>query len=144
MRLNRRLGLLALVLLLLVGGALAFDHRFLSMASFRNRPIVALFVYAPTLVFGGLALAQSCRRKLWPAFAFGAGLVATGLFHQAVAAESYGNPGYMIPGGHLVAPLFSGVAYSVSFLVAWVIVRVSRNRQERDRGLASKRLDPSE
>ena len=91
---------------------------------------MAIYIYAPTVLFAILGTVQLFRGRLWPAAAFAMGLVATGLFHQQVVGDSYGNPGYMIPAGHIAAPLVSGVAYAVCFLGAWALVRVWKRREK--------------
>lgn len=116
----------ALIILLLLGVSLAFDSRFLPVSALRNNLAFAIFVYLPTLAFAGIALWQLLRRRLWPAAAFTVGLAGTGVWHQLVADASYGNPGYMVPTGHMMAPAVSMVAYCLAFIVAWLIVKASR------------------
>ena len=105
---------------------MAFDRRFVSFAVFRSNPLFVLLIYAPSALFGTVALVQLIRSRIWPAAAFSGGLIGTGIIHQAVADQSYGNPGYMVPIGHLAAPVASLVAYSACFLIAWLAVKVSR------------------
>jgi len=124
MRLNRWLIFAALVLLVLLGAYFSFDHRFVPLSDLTDRPVFVAFIYAPTAFFATIGAIQFYRKRTWPAVAFTAGLIGTGLFHQFVIGVSYGNPGYMIASGHIVAPLVSIVAYSISFLVAWGIARV--------------------
>ena len=126
MRVFRWLFLGAIAVLIMLGADLAFDRRFVPLAGFWNRPLYAILIYAPTAVFATVALIQVFRRRLWPAAAFSAGLIGTGVFHQWVASQSYNNPGYMFPTGHLAAPVVSVVAYSTSFLVAWLVIKVFR------------------
>ncbi len=58
--------------------------------------------------------------------AFAVGLMCTGLFHQFVASEAYGNPGYMAGTGHIAAPVVSLVAYLAAFLGGWAVAGATR------------------
>ena len=129
MRLDRRLSIPALVLLGLLGATLAFDQRFVSLSELRHKPSMVAYIYGPTAFFAVLGVIQILRGRFWPAMAFAAGLVGTGMFHQYVIGMSHGNPGYMFPGGHIVAPLVSVAAYSISLLGAWGLARVSQRRR---------------
>jgi len=124
MRFNRWLIGPALILLVLFGATLAFDRRFVPLSDLKNIPIFVAFIYAPTAFFAIIGAIQFYRKRIWPALAFAAGLIGTGLFHQSVIDVSYGNPGYMVATGHIFAPLVSIAAYSISFLAAWGIARV--------------------
>ena len=118
----------AIIPLVLIGTDLAFDKRFVPLSVLRSHPLFAIVIYVPTVLFLFLSLAQLIRHRLWPAIAFTFGLIGTGLFHQWVAAGSYGNPGYMVPIGHLAAPLVSLAAYLSSFLAIWLIVKLFASR----------------
>ena len=126
MRIKRRFVIPALAFLILVGLAMAFDQKFVSFSDMRRKPLMGIFIYSPTALFALIGLLQFLRGRTWPAVAFTAGLIGTGLFHQYVIGFSYGNPGYMFPSGHIVAPIVSVAAYSVSLLGAWGIVRASQ------------------
>lgn len=126
---DRKYAIAALVLLVLLGVVLAFDTRFVSLSELRHKPSMALYIYAPSAFFAVLGVIQIIRGRFWPAVAFAAGLIGTGLFHQYVIGMSHGNPGYMFPGGHIVAPLVSVAAYSISLLGAWGLARVSQRRR---------------
>lgn len=130
MPLNRKQAVPALALLVLLGAALAFDRRFISLSELRHRPAMVAFVYAPTAFFAVLGVIQWLRGRFWPAVAFAAGLVGTGLFHQYVVGMSHGNPGYMFPAGHIVAPLVSLAAYSISLLGVWVVAKALQHKRE--------------
>ena len=129
MRITRWLIFGVVVLLLLFGAALAFDRRFVPLSDVIYNPLFVALIYAPTAIFSTISLIQLRRGRTWPAIAFTAGLIGTGSFHQSVIDISYGNPGYMIPSGHLGAPVVSVIAYSVSFLVIWCIVRVGNSER---------------
>jgi len=131
MTMSRRFAIPALALLVLLGGAMAFDRRFVSLVDVRQKPAMAIYIYAPTAFFAILAAIQLFRGRLWPGVAFAVGLMVTGMFHQYVAGMSHGNPGYMFPGGHIVAPIVSGLAYLVCFLAAWAGVRASQRKRRR-------------
>jgi len=92
---------------------------------------MVVYIYAPTAFFAALGVIQLFRGRLWPAVAFTAGLIGTGLFHQYVIGTSHGNPGYMFPGGHIVAPLVSIAAYAISLLGAWGIARVFQRKGDK-------------
>jgi len=132
MRIKKRFIVPALALPILFGLAMAFDQQFVSSSDMRNKPIMGIVLYSPTVLFAFIGLIQFLRGRTWPAVAFTVGLIGTGLFHQSVIGFSYGNPGYMIPSGHIVAPFVSIAAYSISFLVVWGIVRVSQRKRRND------------
>lgn len=127
MRIERKYIIPALAFLILLGLAMAFDQKFVSFSDMIHNPLAGIFIYFPTALFALIGLIQFLRGRTWPAVAFTAGLIGTGLFHQSVIGFSYGNPGYMFPSGHIVAPLVSLVAYSISFLVVWGITRVGHS-----------------
>ena len=102
---------------------MTFDQR---LVSIKRESALAAFIYAPTAFFAVIGTIQLLRKRYWPAVAFTLGLIATGLFHQTVIGAYHGNPGYMFPGGHIAAPIVSVVAYSLSFLGAWLIIKFSR------------------
>ncbi len=129
MQLNRRYAIPALALLVLLGVTLAFDRHFVSLSELGHKPVMAIYIYAPTVFFAVLGVIQFRRGRFWPVVGFAAGLIFTGLFHQAVIGASHGNPGYMFPGGHMVAPFVSVIAYSISLLGAWGIARVSQRKR---------------
>ena len=126
MKRYRKLTIFPLLLLVLLGVVLTFDQR---LVSIKNEPAMAVYLYAPTALFVVIGIIQCFRRRYWPAVAFTLGLIGTGLFHQYVIGMYHGNPGYMFPGGHLVAPIVSVAAYSLSFLGAWVTVKMCRRMQ---------------
>jgi fucose 4-O-acetylase-like acetyltransferase len=130
MRLNRRHTIPVLVLLVLLGVTLAFDQRFVSLSELTHKPAMVVYIYAPTAFFAVLGVIQFRRGRFWPAMAFAAGLIVTGLFHQSVIDASHGNPGYMFPAGHMIAPLVSFAAYSISLLGAWGVARVLQRKRE--------------
>ena len=123
MPLNRKFSIPVLLLAVLLGAALVFDQR---LVSIRRESAVAAVLYAPTVFFAVIGLIQFLRGRYWPAVAFTAGLFVTGLFHQYVVGMYHGNPGYMFPAGHIFAPIVSVTAYSISFLGAWLIARKLR------------------
>lgn len=130
--LSRKLTVSSLVALILVGAVMAFDQRFVSISEIIRNPVAALYYFAPTLLFTLIAVVQFRKKRIWPVAAFTIGLFTTGLFHQYVVQMSYGNPGYMFPGGHIIAPFVSGAAYLVAFLIAWIIARVLNRKQVVD------------
>lgn len=132
MRIEQRCIIPPLAFLILLGLAMAFDQKFVSFSDMSRKPLLGVFLYFPTALFALVGLIQFLRGRTWSAVAFTAGLIVTGLFHQSVIGFSYGNPGYMIPSGHIVAQLVSVVAYSISFLVAWGIARVSQRKRGTD------------
>lgn len=113
---------------------MAFDHRFIPLATFRNNPLFVALVYCPTAFFAILALLRLRHGQLLPLAAFAIGLIATGLFHQSLIAETYGDPGYMIPIGHFAAPIVSAAAYTTSLLAARTAGRVLQGKRETDSG----------
>ncbi len=117
----RRLAYFIPVPLVLVGAGLAFDHRFVPVSAVFNGPLFVVFIYSPTAFFAVFTIFKLRRGRVWSLTAFATGLIGTGLFHQLVAAQSYGNPGYMVPIGHLIAPVFSLAAYLGAFLAAWAV-----------------------
>lgn len=119
MHMNQRLAFVIPVLLILVGAGLAFDHRFIPMVTLFNKPLFVALVYCPTMFFALFTLSRLRRRGVGSLTAFGIGLIGTGLFHHFVLAETYANPGYMVPIGHLAAPIVSSAAYIASFLGVW-------------------------
>ena len=135
-----------LIFLLLIGVDLAFDKRFVPLSTLSSHPLFVIIIYVPTAFFLGLALVQLIRRRVWPAVSFAFGLIGTGFVHQWVADESYGNPGYMVPLGHLAAPLASMIAYSVSFLIVWIVVKyfISRLRNYQDEGFNNPPVSPKD
>ncbi|UPW20111.1 hypothetical protein M0C34_07575 [Agarivorans sp. TSD2052] len=108
---------------------MAFDKKFLSLSEMRSNFAFAIYIYFPTLIFAFVGTLQFLRGRNWPIVAFTAGLFGTAIFHQCVVGFSYGNPGYMVPGGHIVAPLVSIVAYLFTFLIAWGITRVLQRKR---------------
>jgi len=123
MRLIRKFSIPVLLLAALLGAALVFDQR---LVSIRRESAVAAVLYAPTVFFAVIGLIQFLRGRYWPAVAFTVGLFVTGLFHQYVVGMYHGNPGYMFPAGHIFAPIVSVTAYLISFLGAWLITRKAR------------------
>ena len=119
----RKLAIFFAVIFILVGADLAFDHRFVPMATLNNSPLFVVLIYFPTVLFAVFTFFKLRRGRVWSLTAFAIGLIGTGLFHQNVAEESYGNPGYMIPAGHIAAPIVSLTAYIVSFLGVWAAVK---------------------
>lgn len=117
----RKLAIIIATILILVGVGLAFDHRFVPKAMLKNSPLFVVFIYLPTVCFAVLTLFKLGRGRVWSLTAFAIGLIGTGLFHQFVAEDSYGNPGYMIPAGHIAAPIVSLTAYIASFLGVWAV-----------------------
>ena len=139
MRIGRIFTIAALLLLVVLGAALVFDQR---LVSIRRESALAAYIYAPTAFFAVIGMIQFHRGRYWPAVAFTVGLIVTGLFHQNVIGMYHGNPGYMFPGGHIAAPIVSVVAYSISFLGAWVIARTSRRlrlQSASDAGLENRK-----
>ncbi len=129
----RKLAIFISAILILVGAELAFDHRFVPMVALNNRPLFVVLIYFPTVFFAVLTLFKLRRGRVWPMIAFAIGLISTGLFHQKVAQESYGNPGYMIPGGHVAAPVVSLTVYLTTFLGLWAVVRaVERTKGSKE------------
>lgn len=122
-QLIRNILIVALLLLILLGASMAFDSRFVPLSMLRNKPLFTIVIYFPTALFGVLASIQLIKHRVWPAAAFTTGLICTGLFHQLVADESHGNPGYMVATGHLAAPVVSTIAYAASFFIIWIIVK---------------------
>ena len=110
---------------------MTFDQR---LVSIEREPALAVYLYAPTAFFALIGMIQFSRKRDWPAFAFALGLIATGLFHQSVVGMSHGNPGYMFPGGHLAAPIVSVLAYALSFLGVWVVVKTSQRMRSHAAG----------
>ena len=131
MRIVRVTLIVVLLFLVLLGASMAFDARFIPLSSLTNNPLFVGIIYGPTVIFALIAVAQLFRHRIWPAAAFSIGLVGTGLCHQWIAEKSYGNPGYMVPIGHMVAPVVSMVFYLASFLAVWVIVKFLRLRIRR-------------
>lgn len=123
MRLKRRFIIPTLAFLILIGVVMAFDQKFVSISEFRRKPLMGIFIYAPTALFAIIGVFQFLRGQTWPAVAFTIGLIATGLFHQYVIASTYGDPGYMFPVGHIIAPFISAIAYACAFLVIWVVTK---------------------
>ncbi len=117
----RKLAYFIPVPLILVGAGLAFDHRFVPLSAVFNKPLFVILIYSPTAFFAVFTVFKLRRGRVWSLTAFAAGLIGTGLFHQLVAAQSYGNPGHMVPTGHLIAPVFSSAAYLVAFIAAWAV-----------------------
>jgi len=130
MRVNRILAIVVLVFLVLVGAGLAFDHRFIPLVTLNNNPLFVALVYCPTVFFAVFTMFKLRRGQLWPLTGFALGLIGTGLFHQSVAADTYGNPGYMVPIGHFAAPFVSMAAYTVSLIGAWAIAKALRSKQD--------------
>ena len=129
----RKLAVFISAALILVGAELAFDDRFVPLVALKNRPLFVVLIYFPTVFFAVFTLFKLRRGRVWPLTAFAIGLIGTGLFHQMVAEESYGNPGYMIPGGHVAAPVVSLTAYLAAFLGLWAVVRaVERAKGSRE------------
>lgn len=129
MPVKRKLAIFIPVLLILVGAGLAFDHRFVPMATLFNKPAFVALVYCPTVFFALFTVSSLRRGRVWPLTAFATGLIGTGVFHQSVLAESYANPGYMVPIGHIAAPIVSTAAYAVSFLGVWAIGKALRRNK---------------
>jgi len=126
MRLGRKLSVVVIVILIFLGAILASDPRFVSHSELARNPLLIAFLYGPTIVFAVIAATKFRKGEIWAAAAFAVGLMGTGLFHQFVAGATYGNPGYMVPMAHLVAPVVSLVAYLVSFLGGWIVLRVTQ------------------
>jgi len=126
MRLGRKLSLVPIVILIFFGAIMALDPRFVSHSELARKPLLTAFLFGPTIVFAVIAVVRFRKGQTWPAAAFAVGMMCTGLFHQTVVGASYGNPGYMFPGGHLIAPIVSLVAYLISFLGGWIIVRATQ------------------
>lgn len=63
---------------------------------------------------------------------FAAGLIGTGLFHRYVVSVSDGMPGYIFPAGHILAPLVSLAAYSISLLGAWGVAKALQHKRGRN------------
>ena len=123
MRLNRKLTISVLLILVSLGAVMVFDPRLVSVT---RETALAVYIYAPTVLFAFIGMIQWRRKCYWPAVAFTTGLLGTGLFHQSVVGMYHGNPGYMFPAGHIFAPIVSVTAYLLSFFVAWLIVKASR------------------
>ena len=130
MAVSRKVASSMLALLILVGTVMVLDQRFVSVSVFMREPVSALYLFGPSLLFAIAGTWHYRRGRLWPAFAFATGLFATGLFHQYVINLSDGNPGYMFPAGHIIAPIVSFVAYTLAFLVIWGISRLLRKKSE--------------
>jgi len=126
---NRTAAILISALLILVGAGLAFDHRFIPMATLFNSPAFVALVYCPTVIFGVITVFKLRGGQVRSLTAFGLGLIGTGLFHQVVLAESYANPGYMVPIGHIAAPIVSVAAYTASFLGVWAVGKVLERKK---------------
>ncbi len=122
----RRSLIVVLLFVVLLGASMAFDARFVPLSWVSSNPLFVIIIYSPTIICAFIVVRQLFRHRIWPAAAFSIGLVCTGFFHQWIAGQSYGNPGYMVPIGHIFAPALSMVAYLASFLVFWVIVRFSK------------------
>jgi len=141
MHLGRKLLSVAIVVLVFLGAILASDPRFISHSALARNPLLAAVLYGPTVIFAVVAVTSWRNGRIWPAAAFAIGLMCTGLFHQYVAGEAYGNPGYMAPTGHIAAPIVSLAAYLISFLGGWVVVAsmtklsqaISKDEQEENR-----------
>ena len=118
MRLSRKFLTIGITVVVFLGGILASDPRFIPRAN----PVLIAFIFGPTILFAVIAVVKWRNGLIWPAAAFAVGLMFTGLFHQMVAGETYGNPGYMFAGLHIVAPLVSLAAYLLSFLSSWIVV----------------------
>lgn len=108
---------------------MSFDQKFLSFSDMRRYPLPSIYIFFPTVLFSLISLFQFLRGRTWPTVSFTAGLIGTGLFHQYVVGFSYGNPDYMMPAGHMAAPLVSIMAYSITFIVAWAIARGSQSKR---------------
>ena len=122
MHLGRKVLATGVVIVVFLGAVLASDPRFVSHSTLAGNPILAAFIYGPTILFAVIAVIKWRNGRIWPAVAFAVGLMCTGLFHQIVAGAAYGNPGYMFPASHILAPIVSLAAYLVSFLVGWIVV----------------------
>ena len=132
--LSRKLTVSSLVALILVGAVMAFDQRFVSISVLLREPQSFLYLFTPTIIFAVIAVVQYRKKRIWPVAAFAAGLFATGLFHQYVVLMSDGNPGYMFPAGHIIAPFVSATAYLLSILFAWIFAWVLKRRKTVDSG----------
>ena len=129
---RRGLTYVGLALVVLAGGAMALDPRFLRYSEYLRNPAMAAYIFGPTVLFLLIA-GLSLPKRVWPTVAFSLGLLFTGVFHQYVVSISDGNPGYMFPAGHIFAPFFGAAGYLVSFLVVWGVRRViSRPRTTRE------------
>jgi hypothetical protein len=126
MRLGRKLLIVGIVVFIFIGAILASDPRFVSHSVLAHNPLLMVFIYSPTIVFAVIAVVKFRNGQIWTAAAFAVGLMCTGLFHQVVAGGTYGNPGYMFPAAHIVAPVASLAIYLVSFLGGWIVVRVTQ------------------
>lgn len=120
---SRKLTILVIVLLIFLGAVLASDPRFVPPSRLIRNPLLFAYLYAPTIFFAVIAWIKFKSGRVWVAAAFAVGLLCTGLFHQYVAADTYGNPGYMFPAAHMVAPVVSLAAYLVALLGGWIVVR---------------------
>ncbi len=109
-----------------LGAILASDPRFVSHSALARNPLLIPFLYGPTIVFAVITAIKLRNGQTWAAAAFAVGLMCTGLFHQFVAGETYGDPGYMAPIAHIAAPVVSLVAYVVSFLGGWIVMRATK------------------
>lgn len=135
-RINRKWVAAGLFIPVLIGLAMTFNPKFFSASDIAQNPLAGIFIFFPTGLFTLIAVVQFGRGTLWPAVAFAVGLIVTGLFHLSVAGYSYGNPGYMFPGGHIVAPFVSLAVYLTSFLVGWgVTVLIRRVRESKDQSI---------
>lgn len=141
MHLSRKLLVVGIAILIILGAILATDPRFISHSTLAQRPYLIAILYGPTVTFAVIAAIQFRKDRIWPAAAFAIGMMCTGMFHQFVAGEAYGNPGYMAPTGHIAAPIVSLAAYLISFLGGWAVVAsmtklsqaISKDEQEESR-----------
>ena len=132
MHIGRKLFVVVIVLTILWGAILASDPRFISGSEVLRNPFLLVFLYGPTIIFAIISASKWRHGQIWPMAAFAIGLLCTGLFHKIVAGAAYGNPGYMIPAGHIAAPAVSLAAYLIAFLSSWAVVRVAQSLHRRN------------
>ena len=114
------LKLAAILCFIFIGSRLAFHDDFLPLSTAIKQPIIFLVIFGPTVFFGAIGLIESLIKKtLDKAIAFSIGLFLTGIFNTFVAMKTAGDPGYMVPIGHLMSPVVSLAAYLFAFLGNW-------------------------
>lgn len=131
MYISRKLLVVVIVITIFLGAILASDPRFISHSALLRNPFLLVFLFGPTIIFAVIAAVKWRNGQIWQLAAFAIGLVCTGIFHQVVAGEAYGNPGYMAPAGHIAAPAVSLAAYLLAFFGSWAVVAVTNKLRRK-------------
>ncbi len=126
MHTGRKLLVVVIVITVFLGAILALDPRFIPYSGILRNPFLLIFLFGPTIFFAILAVIKWRKGQIWQLAAFAIGLMCTGLFHQFVAGEADGNPGYTVPATHIAAPAVSLAAYLAAFFGTWAVLRVTK------------------